>query len=147
MRYRHLVLALAVGLATASVAEEARTSIGVLTCTLVKSTDDRTSSMTCGFKPLESGAAEEKYDGRVHGLAQLAVGKQVLVWTVIGPSTTKISTGVLAQRYSKHKVAGQPPSWVGETNTAIVLRFETHEGAEIGNAIAQLELKLGGTSA
>jgi hypothetical protein len=146
MRYCQLALTIAVGLATASIAEEARTTIGVLTCTLAKSTEDRTSNITCGFKPTGS-AAEEKYVGSVHGLAQLAVGKQVLVWAVIGPATPKPSSGVLAQRYSKTKVAGQPPSWVGETNTAIVLTFETHEGAEIGNSIAHLELKLGGTSA
>ena len=146
MRYRQLVLAIAVGLTTASIAEEPRTTIGVLTCTLAKSTEDRASNLTCGFKSAAS-AAEEKYVGSVHGLAQTAVGKQVLVWTVIGPATTKPSSGVLAQRYSKTKVPGQPPSWVGETNTAIVLTFETHEGAEIGNSIAQLELKLSGTSA
>ena len=146
MRYSRLVLTIAVGLATTSIAEEARTTIGVLTCTLAKSTGDRTSNLTCGFKPTGS-AAEERYVGSVHGLAQPVVGKQVLVWAVIGPPTTKLPSGVLAQRYSKMKVPGHPPSWVGEANTAIVLTFETHEGAEIGNSISQLELKLSGTSA
>ena len=102
--------------------------------------------MSCGFKYAES-AAEEKYVGRVHGLSQSAVGKQVLVWAVMGPANMKPPSGVLAQRYSKTKIPGQSPSWVGETNSAIVLTFETHEGAEIGNSIAQLELKLSGTSA
>jgi len=147
MRYSQVALTVAVCLASPSIAEEPRTSLGVLTCTLAKGAADRTSSMTCGFKPLESGAAEEKYDGSVHGLAQVTVGKQVLVWTVIGPSATKLSTGLLAQRYSKAKAPGQSPSWIGETNKAIVLKFETHEGGEIGNAIAHLELKLGGTAA
>jgi len=145
MRFGQIFLAIAVGLATASIAEEPRTSVGVLTCTLAKSTEDRSSNITCGFK-LSGSAAEEKYVGSVHGLAQPTVGKQVLVWAVTGPAT-KPSGGVLAQRYSKTKVPGQPPSWVGETNTAIVLTFETHEGAEIGNSIAQIELKLSGTSA
>jgi hypothetical protein len=147
MRYSQLALTVAVCLASPSIAEEPRTSLGVLTCTLAKVTDDRTSGMTCGFKPLEGGAAEEKYDGSVHGLAQVAVGKQVLVWTVIGPANTKLSAGMLAQRYSKSKGPGQSSSWVGETNKAIVLKFETHEGGEIGNAIADLELKLSGTAA
>ena len=42
--------------------------------------------MTCGFKPAGSGA-EQKYTGSLHGRAQdVAAGKLVLVWTVIGPA-------------------------------------------------------------
>ena len=147
MRYGQLVLAVALGLATTSVAEESRATIGILTCTLVKATDKEANNVTCGFKALGGSAAEERYVGIVHGLSQPTAGKQVLVWSVLGPSATKPSPGFLAQRYSRAKAPGQPPSWVGETNATIALKFETHEGAEIGNAIAQLELKLSGTSA
>src|SRR5207342_3287506 len=109
-----------------------------------ESTGARASTMTCGFKPLGVGA-DEKYVGSVQGLPQEAVGKQVLVWAVIGPPTTKLPSGLLTQRYSKSKLPGHPPSWVGETNSAIVLQFETHADAELGNAIVQVDLKLSGT--
>jgi Protein of unknown function (DUF992) len=145
MRYSLLILATALSLAGASVAEEARTTIGVLTCTLGESTSDQASTMTCGFKPVGVGA-DEKYVGSVQGLPQGAIGKQVLVWAVIGPPT-KLPSGLLAQRYSKSKLPGHPPAWVGETNSAIVLQFETHADAELGNAIVQVDLKLSGTSA
>jgi len=147
MRYVLLAFAIALGLVPASVAEEQRATIGVLTCTLAKATDNGANNVMCGFKALGDSAAEERYVGTVQGLAQPAVGKQVLVWSVLGPAAAKPSPGFLAQRYARAKAPGHPPSWVGETNPAIALRFETHEGAEIGNAISQLELKLGGTSA
>jgi hypothetical protein len=147
MRYILVVLAAVLSIATASRAEEQRSTIGVLTCTLAKADDSGADNVRCGFKALGSSVAEERYVGTVRGLSQPAVGKQVLVWSVLGPSTTKPAPGFLAQRYARAKAPGQPPSWVGETNSSIALRFETHEGAELGNSIAQLELKLGGTTA
>jgi Protein of unknown function (DUF992) len=146
MRYGQLVLTIAIGLASESIAQEPRTTIGVLTCTLTESSGDRASKMACGFKP--SGIApEEKYAGSVQGLPPQVVGKQVLVWAVVGPANTKQPSGLLVQRYSKVKVAGHPPSWVGEVNSAIVLQFETHEDSELGNSIIQVHLELSGTSA
>jgi hypothetical protein len=147
MRYLPLVLATILGLATPSLAEEQRTTLGVLTCTLAKATEAGGNNVMCGFKALGDSVAEERYVGTVRGLAQPAVGKQVLIWSVLGPSATKPAPGFLAQRYARAKAPGHPPAWVGETNSTIALRFETHEGAEIGNAITELELKLGGTSA
>src|SRR5262245_61387960 len=147
MRYVGLVLPMVLGLATASLAEEQRATIGVLTCTLAKAAESGADNVRCGFKALGSSVAGLRYVGTVRGLSQPAVGKQVLVWSVLGPATTKPAPGFLAQRYARAKAPGHPPSWVGETNSSIALRFETHEGAEIGNAIAELELKLGGTSA
>jgi uncharacterized protein DUF992 len=146
MRRGRLVVVLAMGLATPALAEEPRTTIGVLTCTLAKTAEAQPGGMTCGFKATGS-AAEEKYSGTVQGLSPLPDGKQVLVWSVIGPASIKVSGGLLAQRYARAKVAGQPPAWVGETNSGVVLQFETHGSAEAGSAIAGIELKLTGTSA
>jgi uncharacterized protein DUF992 len=151
MRCGQLVLSVAIGVATASIAEEPRTTIGVLTCTLVGAAEQQPANqqqgnMRCGFKPT-GAAAEEKYSGTVRGLAQAVVGKQVLVWSVIGPAAIKASGGLLAQRYARAKVAAQPPSWVGEKNSAIVLQFETQGSEGAGNSISQIDLELTGTSA
>jgi hypothetical protein len=146
MRRDGLVLVLAIGLATASLAEEPRTTIGVLTCTLTKSAEQQPGGMTCGFKAT-GGATEEKYSGLVEGLARLPEGKQVLVWSVIGPANAKVSGGLLAQRYTRAKVGGQPPSWVGAVNSGVVLQIESHGSAEAGSAISGIELRLTGTSA
>ena len=40
MRYRQILASIVVGLATVSIAEEPRTSIGILTCSSVKSADN-----------------------------------------------------------------------------------------------------------
>ena len=145
MRPTWLALAVAMSLATAGAAQAPRTTIGVLTCTLVKSTAEQPENLNCGFKSAGS-ATEEKYTGAASGLAQSALGKQVLIWTVMGPSTVKVSQGFLAQRYAKKQEGGEP-SWVGEKNSDLVLQLETHGGAEAGASVVQIELKLTGTSA
>jgi hypothetical protein len=145
MRYSQLVFVLGIFLASAGVAEEAPTTIGVLTCTLVDGTIEGGRKITCGFRPTGI-ATDEKYEGTLQGLGQWAAGKQVLVWSVIGPANKKPSLGFLAQRYSRVKLAGHPPSWVGQTSPIVPL-FETHTDAELGNAITEIELKLSGTSA
>jgi hypothetical protein len=148
MLYRALAILIAVGLATTAVADQERTNIGVLTCTVARSAEAPARNMTCGFKPTGSGA-EEKYTGSFVSSGQpTTTGKQVLVWAVIGPANAKLSGGLLAQRYVKADGApGQPPIWVGETNTGIVLQFETNGGAETSSAITHVELSLTGTSA
>jgi hypothetical protein len=108
---------------------------------------DGTSKMTCGFKPTGT-SADEKYDGTLEVLSPLVPGKQVLVWAVVGPVNAKHSAGFLAQRYVKAKAAeGQPPSWGGETNSAIVLQFESHGDAALSKNIDHINLKLAGSSA
>jgi hypothetical protein len=131
-------------LATAALAQ-ARTNIGVLTCTLG---DQPGRNMTCGFKPTGSGA-EERYAGTIRRRDQgMATGKLVLVWAVIGPADTKLSAGILAQRFAKSgSASGQPPTLVGETNSSIVLQFETSNGTEVSDAITQVELRLTTTPA
>jgi hypothetical protein len=51
MRYRSLIVASVIGLTTATVAsaEQARTNLGVLTCTVVNPAKDEGQKMTCGF--------------------------------------------------------------------------------------------------
>ena len=149
MRYRSLIVASVIGLMTATVAcaEQARTNLGVLTCTAVNPVKDEAHKMTCGFRPAGTGA-EEKYSGSVRGSEQdLPSGKVVLVWTVVGPDG-KIGAGVLSQRYTKAKgTSGQAPMLVGEKNPAIVLQSETNNGSAAYASIAQIELELTGTPA
>jgi hypothetical protein len=150
MRYRSLIVASVIGLTTATVAsaEQARTNLGVLTCTVVNPAKDEGQKMTCGFKPAGSGA-EEKYSGNVRGSEQdLPSGKVVLVWTVVGPADGKIGAGILSQRYIKAKgTSGEVPMLVGEKNPAIVLQSETNNGSAAYASITQIELELTGTPA
>ena len=150
MRYRSLIVASVIGLTTATVAsaEQARTNLGVLTCTVVNPAKDEGQKMTCGFKPAGSGA-EEKYSGNVRGSEQdLPSGKVVLVWTVVGPADGKIGAGILSQRYIKAKgTSGEVPVLVGEKNPAIVLQSETNNGSAAYASITQIELELTGTPA
>ena len=57
MRYALLAFAIILGLVPATVAEESRTTIGVLTCTLAKATDNGANNVMCGFKALVGSAA------------------------------------------------------------------------------------------
>ena len=150
MRYRSLIVASVIGLTTATVAsaEQARTNLGVLTCTVVNPAKDEGQKMTCGFKPAGTGA-EEKYSGSVRGSEQdLPSGKVVLVWTVVGPADGKIGAGILSQRYTKTKgMSGPAPMLAGEKNPAIALQAETNNGSAAYASITQIELELTGTPA
>ena len=134
--------------ASAAWAEQARTNVGVLTCTLIKPDKDVGQKMTCGFKAAGAGA-DEKYSGTIRGSDQeLAAGKIVLVWAVIGPAEAKIPTGFLSQRYVRAKSApGQPAVLVGEKNPAIVLQSETNNGSAAHTTITQMDLELTGIPA
>jgi hypothetical protein len=138
------------GLMTGSIvrAEQARTNLGVLTCTVVTPAKDEANKMSCGFKPAGTGA-EEKYSGSIRGSEQdLPSGKIVLVWTVVGRADGKTGTGILSQRYTKAKGAsGQGPMLVGEKNPAIALQSETNNGSAAYASITQIELELTGTPA
>jgi hypothetical protein len=133
--------------ASAAWSEQAQTNVGVLTCTLVKPDKDVAQRMTCGFKAAGTGA-DEKYSGTIRASEQeLASGKVVLVWAVIGPADEKMPTGFLSQRYVRGKAAsGQPPILVGEKNPAVVLQSETN-GSAAHAAITQMELELTATPA
>jgi hypothetical protein len=148
---RHVLIGasvLALTTATMLAAEKSQAQLGMLTCTLVKPAQDAANKMTCGFKPAGTGA-EEKYSGTIRESGQdLPSGMVVLIWTVLGPAEEKIRVGILAQRYVKGIGApGQTSMLVGETNPAIVLQFETNNGAAIYDTIALMELELTGTPA
>jgi len=149
MLWRSLIGASVIGLtATLACAEQARTNLGVLTCTVANPGKGEGQRMTCGFKPAGTGA-EENYSGNIRGSEQdLPSGKIVLVWTVLGPANGKIRAGILSQRYMKAKgISGQMPMLVGEKNPAIVLQHETNNGSAAHASITQLELELTGTPA
>ena len=147
---RHLILVSLLGLvvSTASFAEKPRANLGVLTCTFLKPTQEVAQQMSCGFKPAGTGA-EEKYSGTIRESSQeLPSGKVVLIWQVLGPAEGKIRSGVLSQRFVKSATAAsQSPMLVGETDPAIVLQFETNDGAATYNTITAMELALTGTPA
>jgi hypothetical protein len=125
-------------------AEEPRITVGLLTCTVAGATGK--DNVTCGFRAL-GDTTEDKYEGSVEGLTLPNVGKEVLEWAVSAPSSAKPRSGFLAQSYAKARALGQPPSWIGETNKAIILRFESHESFELGSGIQRIVLKGSGTPA
>ena len=55
MQYRLLALMVAIAITPATAAEEPRTNLGTLTCTLTKSPEAEARNITCGFKPAGSG--------------------------------------------------------------------------------------------
>jgi Protein of unknown function (DUF992) len=138
MRYRELAGLIVLCLATAALAQEARTNIGTLTCTL-GGAEGVERSMSCGFRPTGSGA-EGDYTGSIRGRQAAPVGKRVVVWTVIGPADTKLTPAVLAQRFAGG--SGESPILIGEENSSIVLQSETSNGTEAGDAITRIELRL-----
>jgi hypothetical protein len=110
---------------------QSQTSIGVLTCTSGagiegKGAADNPNLMTCGFKPT-GGGAEQRYSG---------------TWSVLGPNTSKVPTGALAQKYVVDARSTQGPVMVltGESNNAISLQAETAGGA--AGVAMEVELKL-----
>ena len=140
MPYRQLAALVLVCLATSGSAQEL-TNLGLLTCTLGERPGR---SVSCGFKPTASGA-EEKYVGTIRTRDDAApAGKLVMIWAVMGPAKNKMSPGILAQSYAKE--AGSS-GLVGETNSSIVLQFETSNGTEASDAITHVELKLTTTPA
>src|SRR5262245_34359522 len=133
---------------TIAQAEKGLVNLGVLTCTLVKRAQDTGQKMLCGFKPARSGA-EEKYSGTIRESGEeLPTGRAVLIWTVLGPADVNVRVGILAQCYVKGTIApGQPPTLIGETNSAIVLQFETNDSSASYDSISLMELELTGTPA
>jgi hypothetical protein len=146
MRYATVIIASVLGVTAGAIAaEQPRTNLGVLTCTLLKPAQNR---MACGFKPAVRGA-EEKYGGTIRESGQgLPPGKVVLVWLVLGPADGKMRAGILAQRYVKGLASpGQAPLLIGETDPRIALQFETNDGVASYDTITQIELALTGTPA
>jgi Protein of unknown function (DUF992) len=136
-------------LAASGAHAQPRTSIGVLTCTSGAGIDgkgaaDNPDLMTCGFKPT-SGGAEQRYSGTFKTAGPNAgppAGKRVWVWSVLGPNTSKVPTGALAQKYVVDARSTQGPVMVltGESNNAISLQAETAGGA--AGVAMEVELKL-----
>lgn len=154
MRYAPVIFASVLGIgavgigAGAIASEQPHTTLGVLTCTLLKPAQDEGHKMTCGFKPTGTGA-EEKYGGTIQQSAQdLPPGKVVLIWLVLGPADEKLRGGILAQRYLRGVAEpGQPPVLTGETDPRIALQFETNDGVASYDTITQIELALTQTPA
>ena len=126
-----------------------QTSVGVLTCTSGAGIDgkgaaDNPDLMTCGFKPT-SGGAEQRYSGTFKTAARDArapAGKRVWVWSVLGPSTSKVTGNALAQKYvvDARSAHGGVMVLTGESNNAISLQAETAGGA--AGVAMEVELKL-----
>jgi len=148
MRYMVLTCVSLFALMSATYVEKAPVSLGLLTCTLVKPGQDTAHKMSCGFKPVGSGA-EETYSGMIRESSEdLPHGKIVLIWTVLGPAEGKMRAGLLAQPYMKAASApGQTSVLVGEANSAIALQYESNNGAAAYEAITRMELQLTGTPA
>jgi hypothetical protein len=79
--------------------------------------------------------------------AGLSPGKLVWVWSVVGPETSKLPIGWLAQKYvaDARSALGGVMVLTGKSNNAISLQAETAGGA--AGAVMEVELKLLATQA
>jgi Protein of unknown function (DUF992) len=137
------------GVQAQSQTSKPQTSIGVLTCTSGagiegKGAADNPDLMTCGFKPTDGGA-EQRYSGTFKTGAQdsgAPAGKRVWVWSVLGPSMSKMTGNALAQKYVVDARSAHSGVMVltGESNNAISLQAETAGGA--AGVAMEVELKL-----
>jgi hypothetical protein len=110
----------------------------VLTCTLVPG-EGKARPLSCGFKPAFAGG-EGRYVGSVREGGASLQGKQILVWTVLAAEGTKIGPDALGQLFSSRP--GDSAKLMGNANPAIILQPETTAGADKGDAITEIELKL-----
>ena len=150
MRYARSAICVLMGaaLAAPNAYGQSQTSIGVLTCTSGasiegKSDADNPNQMTCGFKPT-GGGAEQRYSGtfKMGPNASAPAGKLVWVWSVVGPDTSKLPIGWLAQKYvaEARSSLGGVLVLAGKSNNAVSLQAETAGGTTGG--VMEVELKL-----
>jgi Protein of unknown function (DUF992) len=155
MRYARSAIwvLMSAALAAPNAYAQSQTSIGVLTCTSGagiegKGAADNPNQMTCGFRP--TGVwAEQRYSGtfKMGPNAGAPAGKLVWVWSVVGPETSKLPIGWLAQKYvaDARSALGGVMVLTGKSNNAISLQAETAGGA--AGAVMEVELKLLATQA
>ena len=154
MRYARSAICVLMGAALAAPnAYSQSQTIGVLTCTSGagiegKGVADNPDRMTCGFKPT-GGGAEQRYSGtfKMGPKAGASTGKLVWVWSVVGPETSKLPIGWLAQKYvaDARSALGAVMVLTGKSNSAISLQAETAGG--VAGAPVEVELKLLATPA
>lgn len=126
-------------------AADRSSAAGTLTCSLGNVGTEHKREISCEFR-VRGGGTQERYSGSLTGNFSSNTDLLVLIWTVMGPEES-LPSGALAQQYNRADlVQGGVPMWVGASNSAIKLQFETNNSAtEIG--INQIELKLSTTSA
>jgi hypothetical protein len=133
-------------------AQEVKTSIGTLTCTLSADPIERKAGaeelrdMSCLFKPTGDGA-EIAYTGTIvkAGPASLPGGKIVLIWSVIGPKGPDADHTALAQRFvGQTGPADQTGAGVliGQTDRSYGLNAITNATASPRLAVTVVDLKL-----
>jgi hypothetical protein len=150
-----MALVLALACATPAAAQQPRTNIGTLTCTLSSTGEKQATppseerTMRCGFKPMHSGV-EMTYSGVIRKVGDGGdlYGKLVLIWVVEAPLDTKIEPGLLAQTYVGRPRAGAAKGavgagLVGERNADIIMKPETAVGTPAqGPVVTVVELKV-----
>lgn len=152
---RLTALALAAAFAAPAAAQQPRTNIGTLTCTLSSTGEKQATppseerAMRCGFKPMHSGA-EMTYSGIIRKVGDGGdlYAKLVLIWVVEAPLDVKIEPGLLAQTYVGRPTMGAAKGaagtgLVGERNAEIIMKPETAVGAPApGPVVTVMELKI-----
>ncbi len=137
-------------------AQDVRTNIGTLTCTVAglpadaARGDDVRRDISCLFKPAGQGG-DIAYVGSVLkvGAQSLPTGKVVLIWSVVGPKTADARYAGLAQRFVGQQStsagaapATQPSLLVGERDRAYALNAMTNRGGAPMPTVTIVELKL-----
>jgi Protein of unknown function (DUF992) len=140
MRWRWLTamaFVLTCNTVNAASAQDLRIEIGLLTCNLALTGEDRPASLTepmsqtrdalCSFRPLNSGL-EEHYVGTVQSFGQdrELLYKGTMIFVVKSDPNTDISPGLLQQSYTVEVASGvtgrAPAPLTGDTNRRLVLQ-------------------------
>jgi len=119
--------------------------LGTLTCSLMGSTSDTGRDVRCAFLPGDHGP-EETYVGAVQGIGQtkLLFGKGAVMLAVKGPASTRLTPGLLTQRYSVDAAAsgsGLAPL-AGERTKDIVLQPLAEEEGRVEKGKGQADAVL-----
>ena len=141
-----IIMAALIGLGLLSgtvLGQTSRTTLGTLTCTLSEQTEEAGGrNLQCAFQATKGGEAE-KYSGRMHSSSDAQGrlrGKEVLVWSVLGPANAELGPGALEQSYV---AGGKTPMLVGQKKSDFALQPITREpGAQPESDVTILELDL-----
>lgn len=150
-----LSCALLAGAFGGAAAQQPRTNIGTLTCTVADAPNPPTQpqtavgeerSMRCVYRSA-AGDAEQTYSGTIKraGTDRLSDAKLVLIWVVWGPAEKQSAPGALAQTYigqgDSDKTTPGSGGLVGQSDAAYTLQASTPTG-ETDSTVTVVDLQL-----
>ena len=118
--------------------------LGTLTCSLMGGGSDTGRDVRCAFRPGDRGP-DETYVGTVQGIGQtkLLFSRGAVILAVKGPAETRLSPGLLAQRYAVDAASGSGIApLAGERTKDIMLQPLAEEEGRVESGKTQAEAVL-----